>query len=148
MVDHIKELFPKLQTAPFHVTSPPDSVYNCIAWAAGDTNDWWWPLPNAEEAFWPDGVLRTRTLESFRGAFATLGYTVCAGEGLEAGADKIALFADNHDIPTHAARQLPNGRWTSKLGRCEDIEHDLRDLEGDLYGRVVLVMKRPLPTPP
>ena len=27
----------------------------------------------------------------------------------------------------------------------EDIEHALHDLEGPLYGKVVLVMKRPLP---
>lgn len=38
-------------------------------------------------------------------------------------------------IPSHAARQLPNGRWTSKCGQAEDIEHDLRDLEGRLYGK-------------
>ena len=143
MVEHIQALFPKLQRAPFRVTSPPDPAYNCIAWAAGDTNDWWWPLENPEDAYWPEGVLRTRTLESFRDVFATLGYTVCAGERSEVDADKIALFADGLGIPTHAARQLPNGRWTSKLGSGEDIEHELHDLEGDLYGKVVLVMRRP-----
>jgi hypothetical protein len=47
--------------------------------------------------------------------------------------------------PTHVAGQLVTGRWTSKLGESEDIEHGLRDLEGDVYGVVVLVMQRPLP---
>jgi hypothetical protein len=37
---------------------------------------------------------------------------------------------------------LANGRWTNKLGKAEDIEHELRDLEGDFYGTVVLVMQR------
>jgi hypothetical protein len=58
----------------------------------------------------------------------------------------IALFADKNDFPLHAARQLPSGRWTSKLGELEDIEHGLRDLEGDAYGTVVLIMKRPIAT--
>jgi hypothetical protein len=43
----------------------------------------------------------------------------------------------------HAARQLGTGRWTSKLGPDEDIEHDDVDaLEGDHYGVVVRIMKR------
>jgi hypothetical protein len=51
-------------------------------------------------------------------------------------------------VPKHAARQLPSGRWTSKLGPMEDIEHALHDLTGMAYGSVVLVMKRPvLPAP-
>ena len=75
-------------------------------------------------------------------AFASLGYTVCEGEGLEAGYEKVALFADAGGRPTHAARQLSGGRWTSKLGTAEDIDHGLYDLEGAIYGAVVLVMKR------
>ena len=70
---------------------------------------------------------------------------MCPGEELEAGFEKIALFVDNRDTPRHAARQLPNGRWTSKLGELEDIEHGLHDLEGAEYGSVVAVMRRPLP---
>lgn len=38
-------------------------------------------------------------------------------------------------------------RWTSKLGELEDIEHDLTDLEGAAYGKVVLLMKRATPKP-
>jgi hypothetical protein len=83
-------------------------------------------------------------VEAFRAAFATLGYIVCSAETSEPGFEKVALFADASSRPTHAARQLANGSWTTKLGKAEDIEHELRDLEGDLYGEVVLVMKRPL----
>jgi hypothetical protein len=90
-------------------------------------------------------VPRAVTLEAFRQAFATLGYAVCAGEELEPGFEKIALFAGNRGAPTHAARQLSEGRWISKLGKKEDIEHALHDLEGELYGTVVLLMKRPVP---
>ena len=144
MIDHLEALFPKLESNSFRVTSLRDPVYNCIAWAAGVTNDWWWPLENPAEAYWPDGLARVRTLEAFCAAFATLGYVVCPGEDVEPGFEKVAVFADALDRPTHAARQLSSGRWTSKLGKAEDIEHDLHDLGGDLYGNVVLVMKRPL----
>lgn len=34
---HIKVAFPKLADSSFHVTSPPDHAYNCIAWAVGVT---------------------------------------------------------------------------------------------------------------
>ena len=84
-----------------------------------------------------------QTRDAFAAAFASLGYTVCQGEGLEAGYEKIALFADADGRPTHAARQLASGRWTSKLGKLEDVEHGLRDLEGAIYGEAVLIMKRP-----
>jgi hypothetical protein len=48
-------------------------------------------------------------------------------------------------VPKHAARQLPDGRWTSTLGPGEDLEHALHDLKGMVYGSVVLVLKRPAP---
>jgi hypothetical protein len=56
------------------------------------------------------------------------------------------LFVDARGVPTHAARLLPSGLWTSKLGEWEDIEHDLLALEGDVYGTVALLLKRPCAT--
>jgi hypothetical protein len=89
-------------------------------------------------------VPREERLEAFRLAFATLGYEVCGDDRLEAGFEKVAVFA-RLGVPKHAARQLPGGRWTSKLGESEDIEHALDDLTGTLYGAVALVLKRPRP---
>ncbi len=145
MVGRLEQTFPGLRGSDAQVTSPPNDHYNCIAWAAGDPSNWWWPdEPNQpESAYWPAGVPRVETLEAFRQAFATLGYEVCDDERPEMGHEKIALFAFA-GAPTHAARQLPNGRWTSKLGPMEDIEHALHDLAGLVYGSVVFVMKRPL----
>ncbi len=113
--------------------------------AAGDTKNWWWPGPNIKKEYWPPGVLRQVTLAAFQEAFASIGYVVCEGEELEAGFEKVAVFADLQGEPTHAARQLANGRWTSKLGKAEDIEHKLHDLMGTTYGKVVLILKRPVP---
>jgi len=125
--------------------SRPRGVYNCIAWAARDTGRWWWPDPNPQNeiVFWPPGIPIEETVDAFAAVFVALGYTRCSGDALESGFEKVALFADE-EVPTHAARQLPNGRWTSKLGFQEDIEHDLHALSGDVYGQVRLLLKRPV----
>jgi hypothetical protein len=147
MVVVFETLFPGLRTTVYRVTSPRTKDYNCIAWAAGDTLKWWWPTedPFDEPPFWPPGVPREETLSAFVAALGTVGYGPAAGDASEPGFEKGALFADARGTPTHAARQLPNGRWTSKLGKSEDIEHDLYALEGDMYGAVAHVLKRPLP---
>jgi hypothetical protein len=144
MVESLEVLFPRLRAASYQVTSPPSRDYNCIAHAAGDTLHWWWPDPDPsnDAIYWPTGVAREETLAAFIAAFATIGYSPCATEELEPGLEKVALFADADGVPTHAARQLSSGRWTSKLGKREDIEHDLHDLEGEVYGVVVQVLVR------
>jgi hypothetical protein len=146
MVERLEQVFPALRGTAYQETSPQDHMYNCIAWAAGDTSEWWWPTEATTGGgyYWPPGVPREETLEAFREAFATLGYVNCNDDRWEAGYEKVALFA-LLAVPKHAARQLPNGRWTSKLGPMEDIEHALHDLTGMVYGSVVLVMRRPLP---
>jgi hypothetical protein len=146
MVSGLEATFPGLARSGYAITSPRGKRYNCIAWAAGDTANWWWPVPDTEEVHWPAGVVREETLAALQEAFASLGYVVCADEALEAGFEKVALFALADGFPTHAARQFEGGRWTSKLGELEDIEHALRDLEGTEYGSVALVMKRLLRT--
>lgn len=143
MVKSLEQLFPGLAVGGYTFTSPIDKRYNCIAYAAGDIANWWWPLPaDTKEVYWPVGVTREETVAAFRDAFASLGFVECAVDDPESGIEKIALFANAAGIPLHAARQLPNGRWTSKLGEREDIEHALPDLEGETYGTVVLIMKR------
>lgn len=139
----LTELFPGLRGKALTVTSPHTFEYNCIAWAAGRTKERWWASDD-EGVFWPHGVPHEETLEAFQAAFATLGYIDCPDAAQETGFEKIAIFADAYGGPQHAARQLPTGLWTSKLGKLEDIEHELRDLEGDAYGTVALVMKRPI----
>jgi hypothetical protein len=144
MVMGIDKLFPGLVGKTYQFTSPADEVYNCIAWAAGRKSEWWWPF-DAPGHYWPEGVAKAETLHAFQDVFATIGYTVCNDAEFDAGFEKVAIFADANGIPTHASRQLPNGRWTSKLGKLEDIEHDLLDLTGVEYGSVVVIMQRPKP---
>src|SRR5437588_7588441 len=102
-----ESLFPDLTRTSYHVTSPPDPVYNCIAHAVGVSNQWWWPDPDGFD-YWPAGVVRERTLDAFLLAFATVGYFPCADGSLEPGWQKIAVYGTDEG-PTHASRQLANG---------------------------------------
>lgn len=136
----IEDLFPNLKTTSYSITSPATIDYNCIAWAAGVIDDWWWPDP-LEVSTWPKGIPREETVSAFIAAFQTVGFVPGANECVEEGFEKVALYALN-GFPKHAARQLPNGRWTSKLGSLEDIEHTLEALDGDWYGTAVQILKR------
>ncbi len=137
----MNHLFPNLHQQGFSQTSPASRVYNCIAWAAGQQNDWWWP-DAAHQFFWPSGVPRAITLDAFYQAFALLGYEHCANGNLEADVEKVAFY-EKAGLPTHTARQLPDGSWTSKLGKGVDITHTLHGLVGPAYGQVAGYMKRP-----
>lgn len=140
--EFLRRTFPSLANEGFTETSPATAQYNCIAWAAGRTDEWWWPLPVGAYS-WPEGVPRAETLGSFLLAFQSLGYMECEDGRLEPGVGRIALFALGGK-PTHAARQLPNGSWTSKLGKWIDISHSLNGLVGPMYGEVAAFMKRPI----
>ena len=138
------DYLPKLNSQNHCITSPRRNRYNCIAWAAGSDTQWWWPESNG---FWPRGVSREISLPAFLDVFLTLGYEECQDADLEAGHEKVALFAKLNTSgnlePTHAAKQLPDGRWTSKLGPLEDIEHDeVEDVSGPSYGEPVQFMRR------
>jgi hypothetical protein len=141
-VKKIEDLFPQLGRSDYAITSPTTPEYNCIAWAAGDNERWWWP-DSMNIAYWPRQVQRVETIEAFIRAYETLGYAVCATPDYEEGFEKIAIYEKN-GRPTHAARQLSSGHWTSKLGKLEDIEHTTVDnLMGLEYGAAAVLMKRP-----
>lgn len=141
-MSNLIKIFPGLAQNYCEISSPEESHYNCIAWAAGDDQNWWWPDPYGQY-YWPAGVPRYESISAFIEAFKTLGYVECQDGIYEEVYTKIAIFVDDNDKPTHAARQLINGNWTSKCGELEDIEHDLNALCGRCYGKVVLYMKKP-----
>jgi hypothetical protein len=62
-----------------------------------------------EVAYWPSEALRIATIAAFVDAFTSLGYSPCADGGLDPGSEKVALYA-LQGTPTHAARQLRDGR--------------------------------------
>ena len=142
----IKNEFPQLADS-FQVTSLPADQYNCIAWAAEDQWQWWWPDID-HECFWPAGIDRNETIEGFVAAFRVLGYEPCFSEALESGYEKVAIFAVSNRVK-HMARQLSSGDWTSKLGDWWDIRHETVDeISAPHYGRRQQVLKRILRTGP
>ncbi len=77
-------------------------------------------------------------LGAYISAFGTLGYERCANGSLEEDFEKVAIYESPSGYVVHMARQLHTGRWTSKLGGLEDIEHaSPAELEGREYGAVV-----------
>ena len=139
----VEKIFPNLRISGYLITSPATAEYNCIAWAAGDTERCWWP-DNNNVGYWPFGVERKETLDAFVKTYETLGFTICQNSNYEFGFEKIAVYVDAGGKPTHAARQLNSGHWTSKLGQLVDIEHNtLGGLENSQYGVVAVFMKRP-----
>ena len=78
-------------------------------------------------------------------AYRIMGFEECPDGALESGYEKIAIYVSEIGEPTHIARQLGNGSWTSKLGELEDIEHGSPEsLEGPepCYGSVASYMRR------
>ena len=141
MRKQIEAIFPRLVGTEWKFTSPESKKYNCIAWAADDHSKWWWPHPFY--GYWPPGAPVEETLDAFIQAFSVLGYKVCNDSTLEPGVEKVAIFAKKDGTPTHGARQLPSGKWTSKLGNSFDIQHELEALEAGEYGAVAVIMSRP-----
>ena len=137
--------FPRLTNDNHCVKSPPTAGYNCIAWAAEDSEHWWQPGTYWLPAEWPEDDCGLGALEQM---FRSLGYENCDLDvSLEAGFLKVALYGSGY-FYTHAARQLASGKWTSKLGKAEDIEHDTPgDRTGGLYGEVMQIMKRSFSPP-
>ncbi len=137
-------VFGNLNSQNHILTSPQTRIYNCIAWAAGEDHRWWEPnAPAFLGYYWPPGAPRGMQIGCLIGAFQTLGYQVCADGSPETGTEKVALYANPGSVWTHAARQLSSGKWTSKLGKVEDIQHDQPEaIEGSAYGAVACYMSR------
>ena len=119
--------YPNLHAGNYRDTGPPSKEYNCIAWAAGIDNDWWEPT---EGRTWPGNAPRGLAgckIASLVMVFESADFVLCA------------------DGPEwmHAARQLETGKWTSKMGEDELIEHDTpEDLVGPWCGQIVKYMQR------
>ena len=142
--DQFQLKFPRLTSDNHKVTSPRDSTYNCIAYAAGVTDSWWepcsFPIPGY---YWPSSAGQGFGIDSLQSCYEAVGYEACSAGGLEEGYTKIVLYADDSGRWTHAARQLSNGCWSSKLGRNVDICHDTPEaIAGAAYGNPVRFMRK------
>jgi hypothetical protein len=145
--------FENLAPQNFKCSSDPDDDYNCIAWAAGKTDNYWWPT-TLWPFYWPKGLPTfpdmpndiAESVDNFIAAFEREGYRVCKDGGFHPNYEKIAIYANKLGRVKHAARLLTTGVWSSKLGEHEDIEHKTPEcIEGKGYGYVKVFLKRKLP---
>lgn len=142
----VPSYFEQITVADFICSSDPTPEYNCIAHAAGKDDAPWWPLGVAPY-HWPEGLPAQppgeETAENFIKAFESEKYELCADGEIEAGFEKVAIYLNQNQKPTHAARSLPSGVWTSKLGDEEDIEHKtLEAVGGQWYGTAAVFLRR------
>lgn len=140
--------FPSIDVEGYNETSPETWDYNCIAWAAQDQDNWWWPdgQINGKHVYWPSGAPKQLSIRAFSRAFRTLGYRVCNDGDLDPGYEKIAIYIDGRGAPSHAARQLPDGMWTHKMGPSIDVTTTLAAVEGPKYGTVARYLRRKIIT--
>jgi hypothetical protein len=126
----------------YEVASDPDYAYNCIAYAADDDamDRWWWPT-GAPDTYWPEGAPAEETVEAFVTAYGLLGYGVCDDGSFEEGYEKIVLYVGEAGTPTHAAKQIDDMYWKSKLGSWHDVKHPLHALE-EHYGSAKVFLRR------
>lgn len=136
-----KQAFPKINSANHEITSPVDRAYNCIAWAAEDKHQKWWPDPFGY--YWPPELPDENTIDNFVNAFQLLGYELTEVKAFDPKYDRIAIYAKNGS-PKHASRQIDERFWTSKLGESFDICHEFDALDGPEYGSVEKIMQRPI----
>jgi len=105
-----------------------------------DHENWWWP---ADDGYWPHGIPKMCNMQNFILAYKMKGYRPCRSKRYVHGYEKIVIYKDKNGVPTHAAFQSLNGRWKSKLGKLEDIQHDmLESISNDGYGIPFQTLRR------
>ena len=145
-------IFPSLAGTNPQITSPIDWEYNCVAWVIGDNKKWYEPfgdvLPSASPPYyWPEGVPgrpNDKRFVTYVKLFESHGYRITENESVERGYTKIAIYVKDEEF-RHVARQTADGKWSSKIGKQEDISHELRALETDNpygYGTATIFMKK------
>ncbi len=121
------------------MVDPPSIRYNCIAYAVGDTSQWWEYTPRH---YWPPDATRSARIESLQEVFAGLGFGECDDSSIELGYQKVALYEADSEYQ-HASIQMPNGAWRSKMGEGPVIEHrSPESLSGGIYGNATVFMRK------
>jgi hypothetical protein len=110
-----------------------------------DSHKWWWP----NNGFWPPSAKKEVSVSAFMQAFSTRGFEPCSDGSLEEGYEKVVLYVDDKNTPTHSAKQIAQdkfrGYWSSKLGESIDICHKVPEaLSGPSYGIPEYFFKRDL----
>ena len=80
---------------------PRHCAYNCVAWAAGQTDTWWDHL----FGYWPNSASRDGSVAAYAGLFASLGFELCETSLHEPGVEKIAVSIPDYGRPVRFLRR-------------------------------------------
>ena len=89
----IDDSFPRLASEGYQITSEPNGEYNCIAYAAGETDRWWAHL---DGYYWPESANRSALVQSLIQVFNNRGRSnsrICGAIVMLRGYNETALFA-------------------------------------------------------
>jgi hypothetical protein len=139
--DDIQDEFPNLSLSDYTITSCATPKYNCVSWAVGDIGRKWVSGAVVKGYYWPPGVGDDDLPDQWAEIFRRHGYEETDDRSYEVGFEKIAIYADSEGA-SHVARQIQDGKWSSKLGNLSDIEHAHLEVLEETYGKVDRVMKR------
>src|SRR5438034_10954897 len=137
---HLERLFPALSGSEYSKSSEADTAYNCFGFAVHDTKQYWQKV-DVRGYYWP--LKRDDRLEDWIEALRLNNFVPTDDWSLEAEFEKVCIYVNEEGSPEHVSRQLASGKWTSKIGRLEDIEHStLTELECVDYGKPKVMLKR------
>ena len=139
-VEDIKRDFPNLENKSYDPPhSEEDFNYNCLAFVLGDRANWW--EPGAFGHYWPPGFSKDTSIATAISILRLHGFVIEAEIFSTLDAESVAIYGKG-DEWVHFAK-FNDGKWWSKLGDGHDIWHStLKELEGDLYGKVAKILSR------
>lgn len=117
--------FPNISANESYCSGPASSIYNCISWTVGVTNDWIWP--------------GDYSISNFDALYNSYGYT---RTGANADNAAIAIWVKDGIFKHGSVRKnstipKPHGfDWESKCGPQERVMHTRDALSGNIYGSI------------
>src|ERR1700733_1337915 len=92
--------FPFLTPNNHSITSKATKQYNCIAWAASETNRRWDPDPLGIY-YWPLATRSTK-MEVVAQVYETIGFRLCFSTAVEDSKEKIAIYGETRNGVAYA----------------------------------------------
>jgi hypothetical protein len=92
--------------------------------------------------YWPPGFPLSDSVDILIKIFELHGYSKCDARDQEPGYERVVIYCRDGRFK-HAARQLRSGRWTSKVGEEQVIEHERAEhVVCDDYGTIAQFLRR------
>lgn len=127
--------------------SPICDEYNCIAWSL-DIDYMSVGHENLTGIYWPDNISKIPNINNYKRMYNSYGFIDASTSDLEEGFKKVAIYVRGTNpktgIVVHAAKQIDDIWWSSKMGDNIDGIHHLDAIQGILYGYPRFFMKKPI----